>query len=117
MRHGKLHSVFGMIAAASLCGCVATRPPVTPVSDDAFRVRTTGARYETQADTNLKALAAANDYCGEQGKQLMFRHSIETAAHAWSPKAEDLTFVCIDAKEPGYMNASIRRDTAVVAQQ
>jgi hypothetical protein len=117
MRQGKLHSLLGLIAAASLCGCAATRPPVTPVSDDAYHVRTSGARYETQADTNSKALAAANDYCGEQGKQLMFRQSTETAAHAWSPKAEDLTFVCIDAKDPGYMNAANKRDSAVVAQQ
>jgi hypothetical protein len=48
---------------------------------------------------------------------LMFRRSVETAAHAWSPKAEDLTFVCIDAKDPGYMNAAARGDSAVVAQQ
>ncbi len=117
MRPGKLLSLIGCIAALSLCGCAATRPPVTAVSDDAYHVRTTGARYETQADTNLKALAAANEYCGTQGKQLMFRQSTETSAHAWSPKAEDLTFVCIDAKDPGYMNAAIRRDAAVIAQQ
>jgi len=117
MRPGKLHSLIGCIAALSLCGCAATRPPVTAVNDAAYHVRTTGARYETQADTNLKALAAANEYCDTQGKQLMFRQSTETSAHAWSPKAEDLTFVCIDAKDPGYMNGAIRRDAAVIAQQ
>jgi putative hemolysin len=117
MRRGQLHSLMGLIAVASLCGCAATRLPVTPVSDNAFHVRSTGARYETQADTNVKALAAANEYCGTQGKQLMFRQSTETAEHAWSPKAEDLTFVCIDAKDPGPMNAANRRDSAVIAQQ
>ena len=117
MRQGTLHTLLGLIALASLSGCAATREAVTPVNDDAYHVHTTGARYETQADTNLKALTAANEYCGTQGKQLLFRQSIETAEHAWSPKAEDLTFVCIDAKDPSYMNAANRRDTAVIAKE
>jgi hypothetical protein len=117
MHQGKYHSLIGLIVMASLAGCVATRPDVTAMGDDAYHVRTTGERYDTQADTNFKALSAANDFCGAQNKQLMFRQSTETAAHAWSPKAEDLTFVCIDAKDPGYMNAGSRRDAAVVAQQ
>lgn len=117
MRHAKLTSLMGLIAVAGLAGCVSTRPAVTPVGDDVYHVRTTGARYDTQADTNFQALTVANEYCGAQNKQLMFRQSTETAAHAWSPKAEDLTFVCIDAKDPGYMNAGARRDAAVVAQQ
>jgi hypothetical protein len=117
MRQGTIHSLLGLMAVATLSGCVANRPPVTSTGDDGYRVHTIGARYETQADTNFKALVVANEYCGTQGKQLMFRQSIETAPHAWSPKAEDLTFVCVDAKDPGYMNASNRRDSAVIAQQ
>ena len=117
MRHGILLSTMGIIAVASLAGCVASRPAVTSVGEDAYHVRTTGARYDTQADTNFQALTLATEYCGSQNKQLMFRQSTETAAHAWSPKSEDLTFVCIDAKDPGYMNAAARRDSAVVAQQ
>jgi hypothetical protein len=117
MRHGKLTSLMALIAAASLAGCMSTRPDVTPVGENAYRVHTSGERYDTQADTNFKALTVANEYCGSQNKQLMFRQSTETAAHAWSPKAEDLTFVCIDAKDPGYMNAGASRDAAVVAQQ
>jgi hypothetical protein len=116
MHTGKLHSLMGLIAAVTLVGCVSTRPEVTPV-DDAYHVHTTGARFDTQADTNFQALTVANEYCGSRNKQLMFRQSTETAAHAWSPKAEDLTFVCLDAKDPGYMNASTRRDSAVIAQQ
>jgi hypothetical protein len=117
MRTGSLHMMMGLIAAASLVGCASTRPDVTSMGDDAYHVHTTGARFDSQADTNFQALTVANEFCGSQNKQLMFRHSTETAAHAWSPKAEDLTFVCVDAKDPGYMNASIRRDTAVIAQQ
>jgi hypothetical protein len=117
MRQGKLTSLMALIAVAGLAGCMSTRPDVTPVGEDAYHVHTSGARYDTQADTNFKALVVANEYCGSQSKQLMFRESTETAAHAWSPKAEDLTFVCIDAKDPGYMNAGAGRDAAVVAQQ
>jgi hypothetical protein len=117
MRQSKLHLLLGLIAVSSLCGCVVTQPAVTPVTDDAYHVRTTGARYETQADTNFKALVSANEFCGTQGKQLRGRQATETAEHAWSPKAEDLIFVCIDAKDPGYMNAANRRDSAVIAQQ
>ena len=117
MRQGTIQSLLGLVAAASLAGCAVTHPDVTASGEDAYHVRTTGARYETQADTNVKALAAANEYCGTQGKQLMFRQSRETAQHAWSPKAEDLVFVCIDAQDPGYMNAGARRDAAVIAQQ
>jgi hypothetical protein len=116
MHTGKLHSLMGLIAAVALVGCVSTRPEVTPV-DDAYHVHIDGARFDTQANTNFQALTVANEYCGSQNKQLMFRQSTETAAHAWSPKAEDLTFVCLDAKDPGYMNASTRRDSAVIAQQ
>jgi hypothetical protein len=50
-------------------------------------------------------------------KHVMFRQSTETSEHAWSPKQEDLTFVCIDAKDPAYMRAAVERDAPVVAQQ
>lgn len=117
MRKVKIHSLMALIAAAALCGCVASRSPVTRVGDAAYHVRTTGARYETQADTNLKALAAASAYCGAQSKQLLFRQSTETSEHAWSPKAEDLTFICVGPRDPRYIDAAIRSDAAVIAQQ
>jgi hypothetical protein len=43
--------------------------------------------------------------------------STETSEHAWSPKQEDLTFVCMDAKDPAYMRAAVERDPPVIAQQ
>jgi hypothetical protein len=109
--------LIGLIAVAALAGCATTAPPVAAVGEGAYHLSVTGARYDTQAVTNFKALSAANVYCGTMGKQLMFRQSTETADHTWSPKKEDLTFVCIDSKEPGYMNAGTQRDSAVVAQQ
>lgn len=102
---------------ATLGGCASTPTGVLPAGQDAYRVSTFGARYETQADTNFKALRLANEYCDSQGKHVMFRQSTESAPHAWSPKQEDLTFVCMDAKDPAYLRAAVERDPPVIAQQ
>ncbi len=47
----------------------------------------------------------------------MFRQSTETSEHAWSPKQEDLTFVCMDAQDPGYMRAAVEHEAPVVAKE
>jgi hypothetical protein len=109
--------VIGIVAMATLGGCASIPTGVLPAGQDAYRVSTFGARYETQADTNFKALRLASEYCDNQGKHVMFRHSTESAAHAWSPKQEDLIFVCMDAKDPAYLRAAIERDPPVIAQQ
>jgi hypothetical protein len=113
---GQKIRLLGIAAFAALAGCAAAPPSVVPAGD-AYQLSVSGARWESQADTNLKALTAANDYCARQGKHLMFRESTESGDHSWEPKQEDLTFVCMDAKDPGYMRASTQRDSAVIAQQ
>jgi hypothetical protein len=95
------------ILASALAGCATAPIGVVPAGQDAYHVSVFGARYETQADTNLKALRVAGEYCGEMAKHVMFRQSAETSEHAWSPKQEDLTFVCMDAKDPAYMRAAV----------
>jgi hypothetical protein len=117
MRCVKTSHCFAIVALAALAGCAAAPPAVIPAGDDVYQLSVSGARYESQADTNLKALNAANDYCGKLGKHLMFRESTETGDHSWTPKQEDLTFVCIDANDSAYMHASVPREPAVVAQQ
>ena len=109
--------VFGMIASATMAGCASTPSGVLPAREDAYRVSVVGARYETQTDTNLRALNVAHLYCDQMGKHVMFRQSTELSNHAWSPKQEDLTFVCMDAKDPAFMRAAIERDPPVVAKQ
>jgi hypothetical protein len=111
------HRVFGTFALAALAACAATRPAVVPVGEDAFRVRVSGEAYETQADTNLKALNVADAYCGKLAKHVMFRQSTEINDHTWSGKQEDLTFVCMDTKDPAYMRPSVEHAASVVAQQ
>jgi hypothetical protein len=109
--------VFGIIAAGAMAGCASAPTGVLPAGQDAYHVSVFGARYETQTDTNLKALGMANLYCDQMGKHVMFRQSTESGAHAWSPKQEDLTFVCMDTKDPAYMRAAVERDPPVVAKQ
>jgi len=109
--------VFGLIASATMTGCASTPSGVLPAGEDAYRVSVVGARYETQTDANLKALNVAHLYCDQMGKHVMFRQSTESSNHAWSPKQEDLTFVCMDAKDPAFMRAAIERDPPVVAKQ
>jgi len=112
---GGKNTVLAMAASAALAGCAAAPPNVVPAGD-AYQLSVSGARWESQTDTNLKALKAAADYCDKQSKHLMFRESTETGDHSWLPKQEDLTFVCIDSNDPGYMRASVQHEPAVVAQ-
>jgi hypothetical protein len=116
MKSVKARCIVGFAAFATIAGC-ATTNAVTPVGQDAYHVSVIGARYETQTDANLKALNIAHQYCDQQGKHVMFRESTESSDHAWSAKQEDLTFVCMDAKDPGFMRAATERTTPVVAQQ
>jgi hypothetical protein len=116
MKYSKTLWTIGIMASA-LAGCATAPSGVVPAGQDAYHVSVFGARYETQADTNLKALKVANEYCNRMAKHVMFRQSTETSEHAWSPKQEDLSFVCMDAKDPAYMRAAVERDPPVIAQQ
>jgi hypothetical protein len=116
MKYPKTLWMIGIMASA-LAGCATAPSGVVPAGQDAYHVSVYGARYETQADTNLKALKVANEYCNRMAKDVMFRQSTETSEHAWSPKQEDLSFVCMDARDSAYMRAAVERDPPVVAQQ
>jgi hypothetical protein len=117
MRSSKSQWVFAIIASATIAGCASTPAGVVPAGEDAYHVSVLGAPYETQTDANLKALNVANQYCDQLGKHVMFRQSTESSAHAWSPKQEDLTFVCMEATDPAYMRAAVERDPPIVAKQ
>jgi len=109
--------VFGVIASATMVGCASTPTGVVPAGQDAYHVSVLGARYETQTDTNLKALSVAHQYCDQLGKHVMFRQSTETSEHAWSQKQEDLTFACMDEEDPAYMRAAGEHEPPVVAKE
>ena len=117
MKSRKSPIAFGLLASATMAGCAANSNGVTPVGQDAYHVRVVGQRYETQTDANLKALNAAHQYCDQLGRHVMFRESTESSEHAWSPKQEDLVFVCMDAKDPAFMRAAVETAPPVVAKQ
>jgi ABC-type xylose transport system substrate-binding protein len=113
----KMQWMIGILASATLAGCATAPSGIVPAGQDAYHVSVFGARYETQTDTNFKALRLAAEYCDKMAKQVMFRQSAETSEHAWSPKQEDLTFVCMDAKDPAFLRAAVEHNPPVVAQQ
>jgi hypothetical protein len=113
----KMQWMIGIMASTTLVGCVTAPSSIVPAGQDAYHVSVIGARYETQSDTNFRALKVASEYCDQLAKHVMFRQSTETGEHAWWPKQEDLTFVCMDARDPAYMRAAVERDPPIVAQQ
>jgi hypothetical protein len=117
MRRSNTYHLAGIAALLALTGCAATSPSVTPVGRDAYHLSVAGQRYELQSDVNAKALNAANDFCIKKNQHVMFRQSTESGDQLWSAKREDLTFVCMDANDPAYMQASIKHESPVVAQQ
>jgi hypothetical protein len=108
---------MAMAASAALAGCAAAPSKVVPAENDAYQLKVSGARFESQADTNIKALAIAREYCAKMSKNLLFRQSTESGEHSWEPKQEGLTFVCSDANDPELVRASVQRNPEIVAQQ
>lgn len=117
MRHARF--LLSLFAAGAVAGCATSPNKVTLIGSEGYQVSVNGARWESQADTNFKAVVLANDYCDKMGKQLLFRQSTESGEHSWSAKREDLTFVCTDGNDPAYMRAGLKRerDATVLAQQ
>jgi hypothetical protein len=97
-----------LIAAAAAAGCASAPQRVAPVGQDAFRVSVTAPSFARQVDANSKAIDAANAFCGQMSEQVLFRESQESGVHSWSPKREDLIFVCARAEDAGTRQASLR---------
>ena len=119
MHRIQVSQVVVLLAVAAFAGCAGTPPKVAALGENAYQLSVVGKPAASQADTNFRAIAAATDYCAQAGQQVLFRQSRESGEHAWSPKREDLTFVCMSANDPAYLHAGLKRETqtAVVAQQ
>jgi hypothetical protein len=89
-------------------GCAAGPQKVVPVGQNAYRVSVSSPSFASQAGTNFKAFNAASSFCDQMGEQVLFRQSQESGLHSWSPKHEDLTFVCASASLRG--DAAMARD-------
>jgi len=103
-------SAMSVAVAAALAGCATAPSVIVPAGNDGYQLKISGARYESQADTNIKALSIASEYCAKMGKKLLFRQSNESGDHSWAPKQEDLTFVCSDANDAELVRASVQRE-------
>jgi hypothetical protein len=84
---------------------------VVPIGKDTFQLSMTGVGFATQANTNIKALKAAGDYCDKMGKQIVFQHSSESGVYGFSPRQDSL-----DANDPAYTRTEVRRDPAIIVQ-
>ena len=92
-------------AAASLAACVTVGSQAVPVGKDTYQISMTGVGFSTQANTNIKALRAANDYCAKLGKHMVPKTSAESGVYGWSPRQDNLVFMCLDENDPAYINA------------
>src|SRR3984885_11571616 len=80
-------SMRNLVAMVSpvLAGCVTVGSDVVPVGKDTYQLSMTGVGFATQANTNIKALKAANDYCSKMNKHMVPQHSAESGVYGWSP--------------------------------
>jgi hypothetical protein len=97
MRSSTRYRLFVLLTVTVAAGCAAQPHRVMPVGQNAYRVSVTSPSFASQAGTNDKAFDAASSFCDKMGEQVLFRQSQESGVHSWSPKHEDLTFVCSSA--------------------
>lgn len=119
MRRIQVSQIFALLVVTVLAGCAGTPPKVASLGENAYQLSVVGRPATSQADANYRAIVAATDYCAQLGQQVLFRQSQESGEHTWSPKREDLTFVCMSANDPAYLHAGLKREThaEVIAQQ
>jgi hypothetical protein len=87
-------------------GCVTVGSDVVPIGKDTYQLSMTGVGFATQANTNIKALKAANDYCSKIGRHMVPATSAESGVYGWSPRQDNLVFKCLDESDPGYIQPS-----------
>ena len=116
MQRVSLKSFFASVAATSLFGCATIPSDVVPIGKDTYQLSMTGVGFATQANTNVKALKVANSYCDKLNKRLVFQHSSESGVYGFSPRQNNLVFLCLDANDPAYTRAEVQRDPSTVVQ-
>jgi hypothetical protein len=106
-----------VLLIATLVGCATISSDVVPIGRDTYQMSMTGVGFATQANTNIKALKAANAYCEKTGKRMVFQHNSESGIYGWSPRQDNLVFMCLNADDPEYARTKVQRDPDVVIQQ
>jgi hypothetical protein len=95
-------AVFALVA-----GCVTVPSNIVSVGKDTYQLSMTGVGFATQANTNVKALRTASEYCDKLGKHLVMQRNSESGVYGWSPRQSNLTFLCLDADDPDYKHGKI----------
>jgi hypothetical protein len=91
-------------AVLALVGCVTVGSDAVPVGKDTYQMSMTGVGFATQANTNIKALKAANDFCNKMNKHMVPKNSAESGVYGWSPRQDNLVFMCLDSSDPRYLH-------------
>jgi hypothetical protein len=99
-----MKAVFLSWLAVLCTGCITTGSDVVPVGKDTYQMSMTGVGFATQANTNIKALKAANDYCDKLGKHMVPKSTTEAGVYGWSPRQDNLVFMCLDSNDPRYLH-------------
>jgi hypothetical protein len=99
--------LMAVTAVALVAGCVTLPSHVVPIGKDTYQLSMTGVGFATQANTNVKALQEANDYCDKLGKHMVFQHNAEAGVYGWSPRQSSLTFLCVNADDVEYTRAKV----------
>jgi hypothetical protein len=99
--------MVGLGTIVLVTGCVTVPSTVVPIGKDRYQLSMTGVGFATQANTNVKALREANAYCDKLGKHMVFQQNGEAGVYGWSPRQSNLTFLCLNADDPGYTHANV----------
>ena len=109
-----MKSLVVVFIGVAFAGCVTMTSDVVPVGRDTYQLSATGAGFSTQGKTNVKALKAANAYCEKINKKMVLQHSAESGVYGFSPRQNNLVFMCLNESDPAYTRAVMRRDADVV---
>lgn len=111
--HNSQMRLLSIVAVAIVAGCVTVPSNIVPVGKDTYRLSMTGVGFATQANTNVKALRTASEYCDKLGKHLVMQRNSESGVYGWSPRQSNLTFLCLDANDPDYVHGKIQSNLVV----
>jgi len=84
-----------IVLTAGLGSCATISSDVVPIGKDTYQLSMTGVGFATQANTNIKALKAANVYCEKMGRHMVVQNSAESGVYGFSPRQDQLVFKCV----------------------
>ena len=100
-------------AASLLVSCVTVGGKPISVGPDTYQLSMTGVGFATQGNTNMKALQSASNFCSAQGLHMMPVHTNQSGVYGFSPRQNDLEFMCLKETDPRYQTPNWRKDNGV----